>query len=217
MKSKGNFSGKKLGDDALAVGGALGTFFAIRFFNMRVLKSENPSKGSINDKEKANQKKDILTLDNLKHVGVPAAVYVLAEYFMPFSKLKGAVQIGAGLSLVSGGLQAANLLNEKEYLGFSSKESVEMSGDPVKTIEFNGAEELRDFANALLPAEEQTIQGNYLPEPFSEIDGDPVRNIEFNGEEDYRTVFVPEVNGEDEDYKLIMSGEGESDLSGDFN
>lgn len=138
--------------------------------------------------------KEIDEKNQYKGLALPVAAYFASDFLPLDPDLKFGVQLGAGVSLVSGALDAMNMSKTKEQIG--------LAGDSTK-YQFDNLNEIIDFANAQIPAEE-TLNGYEIEAPTYE-------SLPDNS--------TPEINGElaETATNVITTDEEEFETNGDYN
>ncbi|MBP6738882.1 MAG: hypothetical protein KA146_02775 [Leptospiraceae bacterium] len=118
--------------------------------------------------------KEIDIKNQYKGLALPVVAYFASDYLPLDPDLKFGVQLGAGVSFLSGALDAMNMSKTKEQIG--------LAGDNA-TYQFRNMNEVMDFAQSQLPAN-QIMHGrsmDAIPDGFSEF------SYPVAGEEDFQT------------------------------
>ncbi len=121
--------------------------------------------------------KEIDVKNQYKGLGLPVAAYFASDFLPLDPDLKFGVQLGAGVSFLSGALDAMNMSKTKEQIG--------LAGDGGN-YQFRNLNEIMDFAQAQLPAN-QTMHGRAIDSHHAIPDGFSEFSYPVAGEEDFET------------------------------
>lgn len=122
--------------------------------------------------------KEIDVKNQYKGLALPVAAYFATDFLPLDPDIKFGIQLGAGVSLLGGALDAMNMSKTKEQIG--------LAGDG-QTYQFRNMNEVMDFARAQLPAP-QTVSGSEMGGPAREAIPDGFEHpYQTGGDEDYAT------------------------------
>lgn len=135
--------------------------------------------------------KEIDIKNQYKGLALPVAAYFASDFLPLDPDLKFGVQLGAGVSLLSGALDAMGMSKTKDQIG--------LAGDSTD-YQFRNLSEVMDFAKSQLPAP-QVMNGQYIETQTQTREAIPdgrevggSYDFETNGYEDYGMGGAPEQN-----------------------